>query len=589
MAPNDTYLGLRAFADELARCGLHEACTSPGSRSTPLVLTLAREPRIRATSHLDERSGAFFALGLAKTSGRPVALACTSGTAAANYAPAVIEAWEARVPLLVLTADRPPELRDVGAGQTIDQVKLYGSAAKWYLEVDDAPAGPERMRWMRQLACRAFWTSLDGRPGPVHLNFSFREPLVLSEPLGEEEPGGGGRADGRPWLTRPFVRAEAGPRTVESLAADAVARPRAVVVAGRAERDPALGDAVARFASSLAIPLLAEPLSGARRGEAAVAHYDALLRDAAFADSVRPELVLRVGDLPTSKPLRQWLHGLDPASVVQVAFDPEHAWQDPAGAVATIVGADPRATLGTVASRLEGVRRDRAWLETWRTADAAAARAITDTLASAPDGATPLSEPLVAAELGSRLRGDATLVVASSMPVRDVETFFPARADGPRVLSNRGANGIDGTVSTAFGAAAAAHGPVVLLVGDVALAHDIGGLLAARRLDLKLTIVLIDNDGGGIFHFLPVAGTEPAEDFVQHVATPHGLDFAKAADLYGLGYARAEDLEGFRTALDGALAAPASTIVAVKTDREENVALHRRIWAAVADSVRSAN
>jgi 2-succinyl-5-enolpyruvyl-6-hydroxy-3-cyclohexene-1-carboxylate synthase len=203
MPATDAYLGLRAFADELARCGLEHACTSPGSRSTPLVLSLAREPGIRATSHIDERCGSFFALGLAKATGRPVALACTSGTAAANYAPAVHEAHEARVPLLVLTADRPPELREIGAGQTIDQVKLYGAAAKWFFEVDDQPATPERMRWLRQLACRAYWTALEGRPGPVHLNFSLREPLVLDEPLPAVEPGGGGRAGGRPWVTRP--------------------------------------------------------------------------------------------------------------------------------------------------------------------------------------------------------------------------------------------------------------------------------------------------------------------------------------------------------------------------------------------------
>ena len=577
MGSTDTYLGLRAFADELARCGLREACTSPGSRSTPLVLSLAREPRIRATSHLDERCGAFFALGLAKTSGRPVALACTSGTAAANYAPAVIEAHEARVPLLVLTADRPPELRDLGAGQTIDQVKLYGSAAKWYLEVDDHPATPERMRWLRQLACRAFWTALDGRPGPVHLNFSLREPLVLEEPLPEEEPGGGGREGGRPWLTRPWVRAEAGPRSVDAIAADLVARPRAVLVAGRAERDPQLGTALAAFAERAAIPLLAEPLSGARRGAAAVAHYDALLRDDAWAAAHRPDLVVRVGDLPTSKPLRQWLHGLGDA--IQIAFDPEHAWQDPAGYVSTIVGADPRSTLGTVGERLPP-RRDRVWLDGWLAADGAAARVIGAML-----DPRVLSEPLVAAELGARLPPNATLVVASSMPVRDVETFFPARADGPRVLANRGANGIDGTVSTAFGAAAAApHGPAVLLIGDVALAHDVGGLLAASRLGLKLTIVLVDNDGGGIFEFLPVSAE--GEDYVRHVVTPHGLDLSHAAALYGCGFERAEDLEGFRAALGRALAADRTTIVSVRTERAANVRLHRDIWTAVAASVR---
>src|SRR5829696_517957 len=227
MTAADTYMNLRAFADELARCGLREVCTSPGSRSTPLVLTLARAPRLRATSHIDERAGAFFALGAAKASGLPVVLACTSGTAAANYVPAVIEAHEARVPLLVLTADRPPELRDVGAGQTIDQVKLYGSAAKWYLEVDDHPATPGRMRWLRQLACRAFWTALDGRPGPVHLNFSLREPLVLDEPLPDD---GSGRAGGRPWVTRPRVLAQPAPALIDGLAAELEARPRALVV-----------------------------------------------------------------------------------------------------------------------------------------------------------------------------------------------------------------------------------------------------------------------------------------------------------------------------------------------------------------------
>src|SRR4051794_33414817 len=304
--PRDTYLVLRAFVDELARCGLREACTSPGSRSTPLVLSLAADERLRSTSVIDERSGGFFALGLAKASGRPVALACTSGTAAANYAPAVHEAFEARVPLLVLTADRPPELREIGAGQTIDQVNLYGTAAKWFFEVDAAPASADRMRWIRQLACRAYWTALDGRPGPVHLNFSLREPLVLDHPLEGEEPGGGGREGGRPWVTRPRVHSGPASSVVEGLAAELTARPRAVLVAGRQERDPKLGQGVAELAERAKIPLLADPLSGARRGPAAIAHYDALLRDPGWAADHAPELVIRLGDLPTSKPLRQW-------------------------------------------------------------------------------------------------------------------------------------------------------------------------------------------------------------------------------------------------------------------------------------------
>jgi 2-succinyl-5-enolpyruvyl-6-hydroxy-3-cyclohexene-1-carboxylate synthase len=583
MPGTDTYLGLRAFVDELVRCGLRDACSSPGSRSTPLVLSLAREPRLRTTSHIDERCAAFFALGLAKTTGLPAALSCTSGTAAANYAPAVIEAHEARVPLLVLTADRPPELRDVGAGQTIDQVKLYGSAAKWYFEVDDHPASAARVRWLRQLACRAFWTAVDERPGPVHLNFSLREPLV-PERSGDERAARGkgdrapdveivpGREGGRPWVTRPRTRREAAPALLDGLEEELKARPRLLLVAGRAERDPRLGPALAAFAERAGAPLLAEPLSGARRGPAAIAHYDALLRDEDWAARHAPELVLRVGDLPTSKPLRTWLARLDGA--LQVSFDPEAAWLDPAGTVGTVVGADPRTTLDALADRLPKRRKDTSWLDGWHAADRAAAVAIASVL-----GPAGLSEPRVAAELGAGLPDGATLVVASSMPVRDVETFFPARPTPFRVLANRGANGIDGTVSTAFGVAAAARGPAVLLIGDVALAHDVGGLLAATRLALKLVIVLVDNDGGGIFHFLRAAREGP--EFVEHIATPHGLDFAHAAALYGCGWERAADVETFRAALGRALAAERTTIVCVRTDREQNVALHRRVWESV--------
>ena len=578
MTATDTYLNLRAFVDELVRCGLRHACTSPGSRSTPLVLSLVRDERLRTTSHLDERSGGFFALGLAKATGLPAALACTSGTAAANYAPAVIEAHEARVPLLVLTADRPPELRDVGAGQTIDQVKLYGGAAKWFLEVDDQPAGAARLRWLRQLACRAYWTAMEGRPGPVHLNFSLREPLVLDAPLPAEEPGGGGREGGRPWVTRPRPTASPAPAVLEALADELERRPRALLVAGRAERDPRLGAALADFAERAGAPLLAEPTSGARRGPAAVAHYDALLRDPAFGAARVPELVLRVGDLPTSKPLRQWLAGLD-AGTLQIAFDPENAWQDPAAAVGTLIPADPRAVLEALAAGLPRKPRARGWLEEWTGPDRAAAGAIAGVLGARPD----LPEPRVAAELGVRLPAGATLVVASSMPIRDVETFFPSRAAPPRVLSNRGANGIDGTVSTAYGVAAAAPGPVALLIGDVALLHDAGGLLAARRLGLPLAIVLVDNDGGGIFEFLPVAAEGAA--FEEHVATPHGIDFAHLAALYGAEHVRVAAPEPFRAALDEALAAPRTTLIHVRTDRAANVALHREIWDAVRAAV----
>jgi 2-succinyl-5-enolpyruvyl-6-hydroxy-3-cyclohexene-1-carboxylate synthase len=634
----DTYLLLRAFVDELARCGLRDACTSPGSRCAPLVLTLAREPQLRCHSHIDERCSGFFALGLAKASGRPVAVTCTSGTAAAELLPAAIEAHEAGVPLLILTADRPPELRENGAGQTIDQIKLYGDAAKWFFEVGvQNDVGEAQLRWMRTLACRAYWQTLEGRPGAVHLNFPLREPLVTDGgPLPSEETG---RPDGVPYVRRPAARLHA-PDAIAELSELLASRTRGVVVAGRYERNAgtardsnasgrSLGQAAAEFCALARWPLLADPLSGARRGEAAVAHYDGLLRDHAFAAGARPGVVIRVGALPTSKPLRQWLAGL--RDVPQVLLDPEGDWQDPEAVLTSSLAVEPVQALneltdnrseigqrgadglGGLESRVGGLEStiptfalaDPDWLEAWRSADERAAEAILGVL-----GAEGLSEPAVAAELGVLLPERATLFVASSMPVRDIESFWPVRPDPPRVLCNRGANGIDGTVSSAFGAAADGRGPVVLLIGDVALAHDIGGLIAARRLELDLTIVLINNGGGGIFDFLPVARDPMAragngeatgraaeehagqqwEDgtvqdiYTHHIATPTGLDFALAARLYGLEHEVVADIAAFRAALERALTPRpgGSRIIEVRTDRARNVALHRRAWEAVA-------
>jgi 2-succinyl-5-enolpyruvyl-6-hydroxy-3-cyclohexene-1-carboxylate synthase len=553
MSATDTYLLLRAFCDELARCGMEHACTAPGSRCTPIVLSLVREPRIHAWSHVDERSAGFFAVGAAKRSCRPVAVTCTSGTATANLAPAVIEARHARVPLIVLTADRPPELRDVGAGQTIDQLKLYGASVKWFFEVGVHEATPASLRFIRTVACRAYWTAAYGPPGPVHLNFPLREPLVLDAELPEDSTG---RDDGRP-----YVAVDPAVESVPSGGRHPLGR--IVIVAG-ADRDAMAGRELGGFAARAGIPLLADPLSGARHGAAAVAHYDLLLRDPQFAAAHRPEFVIRTGDLPTSKPLRAWLSGLDAA---QIAIDPDGTWFDPDSVVGMRVRASVRALLdGLTAGDVSPVEPD--WMAAWRAADDAAGQALVQALGD------ELSEPLVARSLGQWLDAGTTLFVASSMPIRDVELYLPAGEAGPRVLSNRGANGIDGTVSAAFGAAAAGEGPVVLLVGDVALAHDIGGLLAARRLGLALTIVLLNNDGGGIFHFLPVAGE--ADAFEEHVATPHGLDFAHAAALYGCRLERPGTLDELRSAVQRSILGSGTTIIEVRTDRVENLALHRR-------------
>jgi 2-succinyl-5-enolpyruvyl-6-hydroxy-3-cyclohexene-1-carboxylate synthase len=365
---------------------------------------------------------------------------------------------------------------------------------------------------------------------------------------------------------------------------------RGVVVAGRDERagpppigptDPrSLGEAAAAFGAAAAWPVLADPLSGARRGGAAIAHYDALLREPGFAARMRPELVLRVGDTPISKALRTWLAGL--ADVPQVALDAEGSWQDPASVLSESLALEPAAALAEL-TRARGPAEDGAWLAGWREADERAGGAILGVL-----GRSGLSEPALAAELGVLLPEAATLFVASSMPVRELESFWPVRPDPPRVLCNRGANGIDGTVSSAFGAAAHGQGPVVLLIGDVALAHDLGGLLAARRLGLSLTIVLVDNGGGAIFDFLPVARAPMAlagDRYTRHIATPTGLDSDALAAAFGLAHERVADLPRLRAALERALARTEASVIAVRTERPANVDLHERVWRATAEAL----
>ena len=368
----DTHLLLRAFVDELARCGMQAACTSPGSRSAPLVLSLVRDPRLRCYSHIDERCAGFFALGLAKASGLPVAVACTSGTAAAQLLAPAIEAREARVPLLLLTADRPAELRENGAGQAIDQLKLYGSSAKWFFEVELPPVADEgARRWIRTLACRAYATALGSAPGAVHLNFPLREPLL---PDGEPPEDSSGRPGNAPFVRRTLTAAAPTDAQLGPLRELVARSRRGMIVAGRHERRDGLPGLAGALAAAAGWPLLADPLSGARRGEHAIAGYDAILRVDEAARALAPDLVIRVGDLPVSKPLRGWLASLE--GTPQVALDPDGAWQDPAAVLTHSVAADPAEVLGRLAREQSAPHAEPDWLARWQAVDALAAEAI---------------------------------------------------------------------------------------------------------------------------------------------------------------------------------------------------------------------
>ena len=568
---NATFAPLQAFVDELVRSGMTHAVTSPGSRNAPLVLTLAGDPRIEAVSVLDERSAGFVALGIAKATRRPVAVTCTSGSATANLMPAVVEAWESRVPLLVLTADRPPELRDVGAGQAIDQLKLYGTFAKWFVEVGNHPPGRQSAVHHRALACRAYASAAGGRPGPVHLNFGLREPLAPVREEIDAEPWQG-RPDGTAWVRVHEPDALPASALVEEIADAVAAAPRGAIVCGPTA-DP-IAPAVARLAAAAGWPVLAEPTSGVRCGphdrSHVIAHYDVLLRAAGWAEARRPEMVLRVGDTPTSKPLRAWLAGAES----QIVVDPHAAWHEPTRAAETIVHAASVGALEMLASVLEyGVpgspaRRDPGWLDGWRRADAVVPPALAAV-------AEPF-EPRAYTALAGALPPDAAIWVSSSMPIRDVETFFPSHEAALRFLANRGANGIDGVVSSAVGAAVASDGRGWLLTGDLALVYDLSGLAAARRTGVDLTIVCVNNGGGGIFDFLPVAEHADRALFEQQIATPSEIPLRDVAALADLPHVVADSADAVRAALDE------PGLIEYRTDRVQNVERHRRLFGDVA-------
>lgn len=566
-----------AFAEELARGGLRLAVISPGSRSTPLALALWRQPEIEVRVIVDERSAGFFALGAAQASREPVALLCTSGTALVNYHPAVVEADESGIPLLVLSADRPPELRGIGAGQTIDQIKAFGSSVRWFCEVGTHEADDSGLLHYRSVACRALAAARgETRPGPVHLNLPWREPLApvpvegavtATDPLALE-----GR-EGRPLTAVTHIDLEPSPFLLDEVAGHIGNAISGVIVAGR-QLDPELRGALAHLARVSGFPILADPTSQVRCGphdrSHVVAAYDLLLREEHFARSVVPDLILRFGEVPASKPLRAWIAA---SGADQIVIDPYGGWNEPTNRAAAILRADPTELAQGWAARLEGLEgRERPLPDRWLEAEIAAQAALDQAL----QGEGEISEPALHRALG-RAHSDGDLVyTSSSMPIRDQEAFLAANSTDALFLSNRGANGIDGLISSGIGAAQASGRPTMIVTGDLGFLHDLGGLAALRDVPTPVRIVVIDNDGGGIFHFLPQESALGNEEFEALLGTPRGVDVAKAATLFDLPHRRLESPDQ----LPGALAA-GTGLIEVKTDRRTNVEAHRELTAWV--------
>ena len=579
-------LWARAFLDELARCGVRDVVVAPGSRSTPLVMACAADARFRARVHLDERSAAYFALGVGKATGMPAVVVTTSGTAVANCLPAVVEASQSGVPLLVLTADRPHRLRGADANQAIDQVGIFGGFVRAFHEVAPPTVDAPALRHLRALACRAHAATIGADAGPVHVNFPFDKPLEPAGPpeelLAEHVVAREGRPSGAPFVAIRTARPALTDAELDRLAA-ALASDRGVIVAGPHERAESLGPAVRRLARITGMPVLADALSGARFGACGEGHvvaaYDLFLGDAAVRDALAPELVFRVGASPTSATLQSWL--LRHEGARHVVVDDGGRWKDHGATAAEYVRADAVDTLERLADRLAERGRPQAaeaWANRWRRAHEAA-------LAVLDEEAAAESEPHegdIARAVLDALPAGATLVVSSSMPVRDADAFGRPREEPLRVLANRGASGIDGVVSTAYGVASRSDGPTVCLIGDIAFFHDRNGLLWSREPDAAVVFVVVDNDGGGIFHRLPISEHEPA--FTRFFATPHGVEPRFVAEAHGIDYDEVP-VASVGAALAGRLGAGASAILRVRTERLANHRRRAEVQRAVARSV----
>jgi 2-succinyl-5-enolpyruvyl-6-hydroxy-3-cyclohexene-1-carboxylate synthase len=572
-APNRNALWGATVAAELAAAGVEAAAVAPGSRSTPLTVALAEREDIRVFSHLDERSAAYFALGRGRRTGRPTPVVTTSGTATANLHPAVMEADQARVPLVALTADRPPELRDSGANQTADQEGLYGDAVRWYHDLAEPEATPRKLRYLRTAVARAVARAAGASDpaGPVHLNVPFRKPLEPTPVEGDVPEDLPRRAvEGRdgPYVSVRPGRTDPAPADAAAMAAAADAD-RGLVVAGPDTGAPA---AVAELGATTGYPVLADPLSGVRYGShvpqtPVCGAYDDYLDERVTRTWPDPEVVFRFGDSPTSKPLRTYLAR---TGARRFLVAPAAGWREATYTATDLVVADPGRAAAAVVERDPDGGSD-AWRGRFERAETARREVAAESELPA--------EGAVLRAVARDAPDPATLFVSNSMPVRDLDRFGVPRSADLTALGNRGVSGIDGITSTALGAGSATDDPLVVVAGDLAFHHDTNGLLAVERCGVDATVVLINNDGGGIFHMLPV---EDHPTFESQFKTPHGLDFAPVVEHHGVEFLRTSVGE-FSGAYAASLSSPGTQVVEVRTDAAASHRARERLHERVVE------
>jgi 2-succinyl-5-enolpyruvyl-6-hydroxy-3-cyclohexene-1-carboxylate synthase len=566
------------LVEELVRCGAGPFVLSPGARCIPLTMAVARNRRCVRRMHFDERAAAWYAVGCAKASGRPAVLACTSGSAGANYLPAVVEASQSGAPLIVLTADRPPEMIDAGANQTVRQQRYYGDYLRWDFQMP-CPSREVSAETVLTTADQAVHRALSAPPGPVHLNLPFREPLAPSPRVPTDPPQAleAWAPQCESWFEsdQPWTQYQRAPRPAD--AAAIVERLTQVegpgcILAGPI-MNPSEADAVFHLAQKWNWPLFADPGSGIRmgRGAPSVAHFDVLLAHADFTRNLAEARILHFGGPFVSKRLLQHLQNRPPAVYVQIADHPLR--REPSHRVDLRVQADVESACAGLAAFAPG--GDAGFSAYAHRASLAAEQTVVRTL----DKREELTEPGVIRAAAACSPADALFFVGNSMPIRDFDAYV--QSDGPRlrVLANRGASGIDGNIATAAGAAAECGRPAAAVIGDLAALHDLSSLSLLRDLPTPFVLVIINNDGGGIFHFLPIA--EHEDVFEPYFGTPHGLSFASAAAQFDLAHAQPQDMPAFRRAFAGAFDAPHPVLIEVRTHREENLRIHRELLHAI--------
>ena len=564
---------LAAFVVELVQTGIKDVVVSPGSRSTPMAMVMAEHPELNIHIHVDERSAAFFALGIAKATNKPVAILCTSGTAAANYFPAIIEARYSRVPLLVLTADRPHELREVGAPQAIDQIHLYGQHVKWFADMALPENSNELIRYARTVGARAAAIASQAPAGPVHLNFPFREPLIpkLNEEIFElkERPKG-------------YVQVRNGELTISEDEFREISQKlngykKGIIVCGNIA-DNKFAQAVTELSTALKFPVLADPLSQLRSGlhplENIVEAYDTFLRNEDAKEYLKPDVILRFGAMPVSKALTIFLKENHQAE--QFVIDGAGGWRDPATLSTEMIFCNEIIFCEQL-SGLTEPKESTEFLEKWREMNE-----LTKANMALIKDSQMLSEGRLFYQIAEMLPEEATLFVGNSMPIRDLDSFFLNNHKSIKVMANRGANGIDGTVSTALGSALYSQ-PLYLVLGDLTFFHDLNGMIAAKLYGIDIRIIVVNNNGGGIFSFLPQS--QSPKNFELLFGTPLNLEFEHAVTMFNGNYTKVTDWDHFRELMKQSSDVKGLNVYEVVTNRDSNLAQHRDFWRIVSQEI----